>query len=77
MDNRFRWADRLHLHREFNTVFKKGQRYSASGLSLWVYRDAESLTRGPRLGMAIPSAYGNAVARNRLKRLIREVFRLN
>ena len=30
-----------------------------------------------RLGLAIPKAYGNAVARNRIKRLIREVFRLN
>jgi ribonuclease P protein component len=76
MDQRFRWADRLHLRREFSTVFKKGQRYSASGVTLWVYRDPEAV-RGPRLGLAIPRAYGNAVERNRFKRLLREVFRLN
>src|SRR6185295_3422873 len=76
-DQRFRWADRLHVRREFSTVYKKGKRYSAAGLVLWVYRDPEQSSRGPRLGLAIPRAYGNAVARNRLKRLLREIFRLN
>ncbi|SRR5258708_10771807 len=78
MDQRFRWADRLHYRREFSIVFKKGRRYSTSGLTLWVYHDPDvATTRGPRLGLAIPRAYGNAVERNRLKRLLREVFRLN
>src|SRR5688572_28315823 len=76
MSQRFGWADRLHRRREFSTVFKKGQRYSSSGLFLWVYREPD-VSRGPRSGLAIPKAYGNAVARNRLKRLLREVFRLN
>ncbi|MBN2223232.1 MAG: ribonuclease P protein component [Deltaproteobacteria bacterium] len=30
-----------------------------------------------RLGIAVPKRVGNAVARNKIKRLIREVFRLN
>src|SRR5436309_14370088 len=77
MDHRFRWTDRLHHRHEFSTVFKKGQRYTASGVVLWVYRDPEASARGPRLGLAIPGAYGRAVDRNRLKRLLREVFRLN
>ena len=77
MSQRFRWADRLHQRRDFSTVFKKGQRYVSSGLVLWVYRHPEPPAQGPRLGLAIPGAYGNAVARNRLKRLLRETFRLN
>jgi ribonuclease P protein component len=77
MDQRFRWSDRLHRRREFSTVFKKGHRYTASGLALWVYTDPARAEKNPRLGLAIPGAYGNAVARNRLKRLLREIFRLN
>src|SRR4051812_49147118 len=77
MDNRFRWTDRLHARHDFSAVFKQGQRYVASGLLMWVYRQPEPTSHGPRLGLAIPKAYGNAVQRNRLKRLLRETFRLN
>jgi len=77
MDNRFRWADRLHYRREFSAVFKKGRRYTSSGLVLWVYKDPEASARGPRLGLAITRETGNAVQRNRVKRLLREAFRLN
>jgi ribonuclease P protein component len=77
MDQRFRWSDRLHRRREFTHVFKKGHRYVSSGLVLWVYSDPERVDKGARLGLAIPGAYGNAVQRNRLKRLLREIFRLN
>lgn len=77
MNQRFTWKERLHRKGDFETVFRKGKRYSDSGLVLWVYRHPEGTAQGTRLGLAIPRVYGNAVARNRLKRLLREVFRMN
>ena len=74
----FRRDERLHRKCDFKRVLREGRRFSASGLTIWILRREETEAPGkPRLGLAIPKAYGNAVARNRLKRLIRETFRLN
>jgi ribonuclease P protein component len=85
MDQRFRWDERLHRKNDFKRVIQEGRRFSTSGLSVWILKRAEAeepskpacRQAGPRMGLAIPKAYGNAVARNRIKRLIREAFRLN
>ena len=34
-------------------------------------------SEGPRLGLTVPRAIGGAVVRNRIKRRLREVFRLH
>lgn len=38
-------------------------------------RTGEAAAQGPRLGLTVPRAVGKAVARNRIKRRLREAFR--
>jgi ribonuclease P protein component len=55
-------------------VYRQGRSTSTRFLVLyWFERDGEP--GEPRLGLAVPKAAGNAVARNRIKRLLREVWR--
>jgi ribonuclease P protein component len=65
----------LHQPAEFRQVRLRGKRFSDAYFSLSVLANHES---HPRLGLAIATrTFGTAVARNRIKRLTRESFRLN
>jgi ribonuclease P protein component len=65
---------RLHLNRDFEEVFKAGGRIVKDGFVLWYKLIPGENTR---IGIAVSRKFGSAVERNRAKRLIREVFRLN
>ena len=59
--------------RDFRRVYRSGTKARSDGLTVWVASRAED---GPsRLGMAVRSGVGSAVARNRLRRRLRELFR--
>ncbi|MCH7760813.1 ribonuclease P protein component [candidate division TA06 bacterium] len=64
-----RW-ERIKKEREFDEVFKTGKFYSGSLVSL-VYRTHS----GRRVGFAVGKGIKGAVIRNRLKRLLREIYR--
>ncbi|MCB9854089.1 MAG: ribonuclease P protein component [Phycisphaerales bacterium] len=67
-------ARRLSGRKAFARVF--GGRHSAGNRFLVVYAMPNELAF-PRLGLTVGRRLGNAVTRNRLKRLLREAFRLD
>jgi ribonuclease P protein component len=71
--NSFTSAHRLHHKREFDLVYRTGRRFGDANFQLVVYPNR---LPHPRLGLSISAkAVGNAVNRNRIKRLVRESFR--
>lgn len=63
---------RLRLDRDFKEVRSRGRRHVGHEASIRVV--ATDLGRA-RLGLATPRRYGDAVRRNRFRRLAREAFR--
>lgn len=75
---RFRAASHLRRPREFIKVRSEGRRYHCGGFVLWAASRSDDtvMESGPRVGfVASKAAVGNAVARNRAKRRLRDVYR--
>jgi len=67
--------NRLSRSKDFDTVYRRGRSASTRYLVLhWFPRDDDP-DGDPRLGLAVPRSVGSAVARNRVKRLLRESWR--
>jgi ribonuclease P protein component len=64
----------LSRSRDFDAVYRQGRSTSTRFLVLyWFEREGDG--GEPRLGLAVPKAAGNSVARNKIKRQLREVWR--
>jgi len=71
----FRPCHRLHSGGEFDRVYRTGRR---AGDGLFAVNALHNELGYARLGMSVSyKTVGNAVRRNRIRRLIREVFRLS
>jgi ribonuclease P protein component len=74
----FAAADRLHRSAEFIRLTRIGERFQSPHFVVYAAnlagkRDGEAMRS--RLGVTVSSRIGNAVARNRVKRRVREIFR--
>src|SRR5215472_6823474 len=68
---------RLHKHADYQRVYKAGRKQFGRQMA-WFFavREVEGVgIQGPRIGLTVPKALGKAVARNRIKRRLREAVR--
>ncbi|MGZ4419700.1 MAG: ribonuclease P protein component [Gaiellaceae bacterium] len=66
--------NRLSRSRDFDAVYRQGRSTSTRFLVLYWFERGEE-PGDPRLGLAVPRSTGNAVARNRITRQLRDVWR--
>lgn len=71
---------RLRKHADYQRVYKAGRKQFGRQMAyFFALRDEASQERsetaGPRIGLTVPKALGKAVARNRIKRRMREAVR--
>jgi ribonuclease P protein component len=60
--------------KDFRRVYDEGTRFSGPLFAAFCLRDLEG--GGPHIGFTTPRALGKAVARNRIRRRVREAVRL-
>lgn len=59
---------------EFRAVYRRGKSFSNNLLVLYIYKNKKNINR---VGISVSKKVGKSVTRNKVKRLIRENYRLN
>jgi len=65
---------RLVRRAEFEAVYRGGRKRSSASFVIFLRQNG---TERARFGMSVKKALGNAVARNRIRRRVREILRLH
>ena len=72
--NTFRNYEKIRRKKEYLTVYQKGTRSYSDSFTIIVHKHD---TGSRKMGITVSKKVGNAVRRNRIKRLLREFFRLH
>lgn len=70
---------KLRKNNEFRTVYRRGKSFSTDILVLYIYKlnIKNKPEKENRVGISVSKKVGKSVIRSRVKRLIRESYRLN
>lgn len=74
VSQRFAKSDRILKRDVFRKIYEVGRKYQSKYFTAFVIANPEG---GPRIGITTTRKIGNAVARNRARRIVREAFRRN
>lgn len=66
--------ERIKKNSQFRFIYSRGKSYSNDKLVLYIFRNKKNINR---IGLSVSKKVGKSVLRNRIKRLIREGYRLN
>ncbi len=66
--------EHIKLQKDILNIFKTGKQYSDKYLKIFILQNKTGYTR---FAISINKKFGNAVMRNKAKRHVRELFRLN
>jgi ribonuclease P protein component len=69
-----KYTESLKQNYEFRRLYSKGKSAASPYLALYVRKNRR---RENRLGITVGSKLGNAVKRNRVRRRLKEIYRLN
>uniref|UniRef100_N2B303 Ribonuclease P protein component n=1 Tax=Eubacterium plexicaudatum ASF492 TaxID=1235802 RepID=N2B303_9FIRM len=72
-EKNMKFSESLKKNSDFQKVYKRGKSYANRYLVLYVLKNG---TECNRLGISISKKVGNSIVRHRLKRLIKEAYRL-